>query len=929
MHKYSSYLLERIYEKDFTKNINTAKYNYWNNLLGEDNWKQILQEYPKVHCYLRDEKFSCFLPDNDIFFEEIQKENSDFCISDFMYDRKIYFPQFYTRLSEYALVRLKETLVRENNICKPCMFEEFMKQLVIHLQEICLRTLIVKIHEYEENGLLIGESSAEKYQYFCEKIISQKNFLLEVLEDYPVLSRIIQNCIENKVNYFREVIHNFDIEKTAIQESLYKGKNLGKICKILGGFSDFHNYGRQIMRVVFEDGTEILYKPRSMNNEYAFGELLRWMQKYTGIKQYAYEFLSYKDHSWCTIVKYSACTSSEELEAYYTRLGVQLFLTYFLGTRDLHYENLIAAGEYPVLIDLEILSNRHMVESRDLAVEEILYQLGQSVLYTGILPYYHWNQNGKGINCSAISGNGNQTYPFKIPVVIDGETSDMRIAYATPVSQKKENLAVLREEFQDPVLYVNQLVYGFQTAYRTVLENKDVFGMVLQGLHGLKCLYLLTDTQRYQMLLSTSYHPQMLRDGADRELLLYSLKKGRKISDMPLIECEVKELLDGDIPYFFSYMDSKNLHNIKGKCVENYFSCTGMKYLEKRLEQLNLQDMELQSDYITWSLKMTQNNSKERMNRIYHSKNCFESEGKNSYNHIKRLTDCIVQQVVWNQEHTQVSWNTAMVTENGSSWSLCPMNWYFYDGLAGMLLLMYHLKERDRREEIRQIYETLKKMLFSYTDEIGKSLKRPYSFRTGALDGESSIIYVYLKLYQTSGKLEFLEFAHKHAEIVANFLESDQYYDLLNGNAGAAYVFLELYTCSFDEKYLDLAKKAISVIEKSAKHQQNGIGWVIDKNVPPMAGMAHGNSGFLLPVIYLWKMTGQKKYEELAEQIWLYEESLYNSDTGNWNDVRLQDPKLDLVGSVAWCHGASGILLSRLLCIRMVKEHKWKKRFET
>ena len=95
MHKYSSYLLERIYEKDFTKNINTAKYNYWNNLLGEDNWKQILQEYPKVHCYLRDEKFSCFLPDNDIFFEEIQKENSDFCISDFMYDRKIYFPQFY------------------------------------------------------------------------------------------------------------------------------------------------------------------------------------------------------------------------------------------------------------------------------------------------------------------------------------------------------------------------------------------------------------------------------------------------------------------------------------------------------------------------------------------------------------------------------------------------------------------------------------------------------------------------------------------------------------------------------------------------------------------------------------------------------------------------------------------------------------------
>lgn len=717
MHKHRSFLFERIYENKFSKNINISKYNYWSNLLGEENWRKILQEYPQVYGYLRGEEFDCFLPDDSHFFEGIEKGDNNFHISDFIYDRKIYFPQFYTRMSAYAITQLKGFFLMEDNVFEPCIFEDFRMQLVSHLQEICIRTLIVKMHEYEEKGLLMAEASSEKYQYFCREIVSQKNFLLEVLEQYPVLCRSIQRCIENTVNHFREVIHYFNIEQTAIQEALCKGKNPGKIRSISGNFSDFHNFGRQVMRVSFEDGTEILYKPRSMENERAFGNLLRWMQEHTGIRQYEYEFLSYEDHSWCATVKYVPCASKNELCAYYIRLGVQLFLAYFLGTKDLHYENLIAAGEYPVFVDLETLSNQYRAELRDSAEEEIRYQLGQSVLYTGILPYYHWNQNGKGINCSAISGTGSQTYPFKIPVVIDGETSKMRIAYASPVSHKQQNLAMLGGEFQEPVLYMDQLVHGFQISYQAVLEHKDAFRMLMPKLRKLKNRYLLMDTQRYQMLLSTSYHPSMLRDGADRELLLYSLKRGRKSTDMSLVECEVRELLEGDIPYFFCCMDSRNLYNIKGRCVENYFPCTGMEWLEQRLEQLSQQDMELQSNYIAWTLKMTQNNSEERMNRVYLSDSNMWSEEENRHNYVKSLTDCIIQQAVWNQAHTQVSWSTAMAAENDRTWNLFPMNWYLYDGLAGMLLLLYHLKEYDTREEICEMYETLKRMLFSYTDE--------------------------------------------------------------------------------------------------------------------------------------------------------------------------------------------------------------------
>lgn len=36
----------------------------------------------------------------------------------------------------------------------------------------------------------------------------------------------------------------------------------------------------------------------------------------------------------------------------------------------------------------------------------------------------------------------------------------------------------------------------------------------------------------------------------------------------------------------------------------------------------------------------------------------------------------------------------------------------------------------------------------------------------------------------------------------------------------------------------------------------------------------------------------------------------------------------DDIGPVAWCHGAGGILLSRLKCLENVEDNRWKERFE-
>lgn len=136
---------------------------------------------------------------------------------------------------------------------------------------------------------------------------------------------------------------------------------------------------------------------------------------------------------------------------------------------------------------------------------------------------------------------------------------------------------------------------------------------------------------------------------------------------------------------------------------------------------------------------------------------------------------------------------------------------------------------------------------------------------------------------------------------------------------------MQLYYITRDDYFLDIVKKAIDILITSSHEQEEGIGWRIGDQ-PAMAGMAHGNSGILMPVFALWRKTGEKKYERLAENIWKYENSLFNSTIQNWIDVRENEIGEVETGPVAWCHGAGGVLLSRLNCYRIAKGSVWKER---
>lgn len=79
-----------------------------------------------------------------------------------------------------------------------------------------------------------------------------------------------------------------------------------------------------------------------------------------------------------------------------------------------------------------------------------------------------------------------------------------------------------------------------------------------------------------------------------------------------------------------------------------------------------------------------------------------------------------------------------------------------------------------------------------------------------------------------------------------------------------------------------------------------------------IAGFSHGLAGVSYALGKLYKMTNYKGHISIIDNLIKVENNYYNGDIENWIDLRSEDT-LSLNNSpIHWCHGATGIGLSRL-----------------
>lgn len=915
--KKSSYLSERVYNVNPSE-INMESLEYWKKILKEEG----LQYVKKNHL----EYFFGFL--NNCSFsshEKCQHQNFVEMSSKRETCRHecdgMIFGAFYDPFVQVANKQLRETVTQKRYI-KESILVDFQKSLFNLLNNLCIRTLIYEMYICGQEGLLEG-NEFEQYQYYIDHFLKDKQYLNDFFSLYPVLERRINEIIQNTIDIYKEVIERIDTDANEIMREFNIVESAFIVEHLSTDFSDSHKNGRRVFCVEFVSGEKILYKPRCLQNEIKLQEITNYFYKICNLGSYEYCILDKGKYGWCEIVTQKDCESTEELSRYYQRIGVILFINYLLEGGDIHFENLIACNEYPVIIDAETFIGNIEGDNGKSATEKVSNLLRKSVLYSGILPFYSWNNAGDaGINMSAISGEEGQKFPIKIPFIINPKSVNMRVVYDYPVSKRNHNLAMLKGKFIQPSEFADKIIQGFKSAYLGAMEHTETLLKIIQQYSELEVRYLIRNTQQYVIVLSSSYHPELLMDGGARNLFFYSLINGNLQNENSklLIEHEIEDLLSGDIPYFYFRGNKKSIYTWDGREVKNFFSKTALQQIEENIQYLSYKNLEQQIQYIKITFNMenagTRKIKNERLKPAL-SNNIFKTAEELA----KELLCKIGTNAIYSEDGTDVNWiGVKLFGIKENQWMIQALPNTLYDGTVG-INLVFHLYERIYQDKkYHEICDVLDNRILRYIDTISDGKKSIAEFNTGVFCGEGSILYALNILYEIYDDSKYKLYFDKWLSCMETIISEDCLFDLISGNSGIVLVLINMYKKTGTPTYL---QKAIQIAEQLIEDMvtdKGKVGWKSEVVPEVLAGFAHGNSGFIEMFSRLYEVYPQAKYLRVLSRLVEYENSLYSEKNNNWTDLRKfpeEDQNRDQ--PIAWCHGAAGILLSRLTLYNAIK----------
>ena len=261
-----------------------------------------------------------------------------------------------TQLSR--LKRIPETLIAtysdlpfDPNTIETLLFVNLPKRLL----SIVSRTLVLELHVARLRGQLQGDAPEQRFQSFTQRL-HQRDVALRILQEYPVLARQALLCIHHWVTTSLEFLQHLCSDWQHLRSQLSPDQDPGVVVEVRAGAGDSHRNGRSVVIAQFSSGFRMVYKPRSMSLDVHFQELLHWMNERGNHPPFRLlKILDRETYGWVEYVDAQTCSSESDMQRFYTRQGGYLAILYALEAVDFHHENLVAAGEHPILLDLEAL----------------------------------------------------------------------------------------------------------------------------------------------------------------------------------------------------------------------------------------------------------------------------------------------------------------------------------------------------------------------------------------------------------------------------------------------------------------------------------------------------------------------------------------------------------------------------------------------
>src|SRR6266446_2237991 len=338
--------------------------------------------------------------------------------------------------------------------------------------------------------------------------------LISLFKNFPVLAKLWSLLISQWRDHIAELLLRFSADRVAMSRTFFAARPVDKIADIRPGLSDPHNKGRSVMLLQCHAGS-IIYKPRSGDGEREWFSFIRYLNaRCLRPKLRPARVLRRDGYCWMEEIRFASCKNHAAARRFYERLGGMIAAAYLLRATDCHRDNVIASGEYPVLVDAETLWH----VTRKTQIQSPLDALYE----TGFFP----------------RSNRRSSWQYRSSVL--GKTTTGQ--HIPRIGGKPLSAA----------RYKGEIVNGFRSAWDCVLENEKgraAFVRWVRRLRAVERRRIYWPTANYDRIRRASIQPTALRSGIERDILIAG-SCARSAVSPALIRAEIDALKRLDIPYF-------------------------------------------------------------------------------------------------------------------------------------------------------------------------------------------------------------------------------------------------------------------------------------------------------------------------------------------------------------------------------------------
>ena len=744
-----------------------------------------------------------------------------------------------------------------------------------------------------------------------------------LFEEKPVLLRLIASLTRQWIDSSAEFVRRLDDDLVTLRGDLLASPPHTRVAGIDGDISDRHNGGRSVLIVTFEDGARIVYKPKDLRLDVGWHDLIvRLNRSAPPVELRAARAIARESYGWTEFIEHTGCADRECCEKFFRRAGAWLALFHCFAATDMHQENVIAAGDHPVPIDLETILQSSALTSKTRAAEETAQDaaadiIANSVMTVGLLPAYGRAPDNSVFAMGGLTADWNS----KVKITWNSiNTDEMRPSKTTIVNNTNPNLPHVGGRYAKYSEHLDAFIAGFED-YARFLERRTRGadqGSLFEGFERVPIRKVVRPTRFYSMLLQRLKNHRSMDDGvmwSAQADFIARLADWQQNSDAkwPFHHAERAALVSLNVPHFLSPSDRNDIQDADSLITRSE-GPSGLDRARARVRNFDAREIAWQTEVIRANSAVSGPTGSTVPRKLSERTDVTAEATKEIFvTEADRIAAQLSESAI--RRGASAAWVGLDWLGDAEVYQLVVLGPDLYNGASGIgIFLAAHAAVTGSAASADLALAGIIHLRTKLKDRNAARFAR--SLGIGGATGLGSLVYALTVMSKSLRDDGLLADAHAASLLMTDeLIAADKRLDVIGGSAGAILGLLRLYR---DTGADDVLNRAISCGQHLMRQERIGaVGrrtWVGQgSGTQALNGMSHGASGFAFALGSLAMATGRKEFEVAASECLAFENSSYDADRHNWPDLRREG---EPGWPHQWCHGAPGIGLARAALLK-------------